>query len=131
MLRGTLPLGDQEMPEEELATHVEQYLRDVRIAMIYEGANGIQALDLVGRKLPAHMGRYLRRFFHPVQKWIDANTADATLQPFILPLAKAFGRLQIATGQIAQAGLKNPNEAGAASIPEHHEGVQQLLTASG
>lgn len=94
---------------------VEQYARDARIAMIYEGANGIQALDLVGRKLPAHMGRYLRRFFHPVQKWIDANTADATLQPFILPLAKAFGRLQIATGQIAQAGLKNPNEAGAAS----------------
>ena len=94
---------------------VEQYARDARIAMIYEGANGIQALDLVGRKLPAHMGRYLRRFFHAVQKWIDANTADATLQPFILPLAKAFGRLQIATGQIAQAGLKNPNEAGAAS----------------
>ena len=94
---------------------VEQYARDARIAMIYEGANGIQALDLVGRKLPAHMGRYLRRFFHPVQKWIDANTADATLQPFILPLAKAFGRLQIATGQIAQAGLKNPDEAGAAS----------------
>ena len=94
---------------------VEQYARDARIAMIYEGANGIQALDLVGRKLPAHMGRYLRRFFHPVQGWIDANTADAALQPFILPLAKAFGRLQIATGQIAQAGLKNPNEAGAAS----------------
>ena len=54
---------------------VEQYARDAGIAMIYEGANGIQALDLVGRKLPAHMGRYLRRFFHPVQKWIDANTA--------------------------------------------------------
>ncbi|MDP6141033.1 MAG: acyl-CoA dehydrogenase C-terminal domain-containing protein [Arenicellales bacterium] len=94
---------------------VEQYARDARIAMIYEGANGIQALDLVGRKLPAHTGRYLRRFFHPVQAWIDANTADQALQPFVLPLAKAFGRLQLATGQVAQAGLKDPNEAGAAS----------------
>ena len=94
---------------------VEQYARDARIAMIYEGANGIQALDLVGRKLPAHMGRYLRRFFHPVQAWISSNTANVELQPFVLPLAKAFGRLQLATGQIAQAGLKDPNEAGAAS----------------
>ena len=94
---------------------VEQYARDARIAMIYEGANGIQALDLVGRKLTAHMGRYLRRFFHPVQAWISSNTANTELQPFVLPLAKAFGRLQLATGQIAQAGLKDPNEAGAAS----------------
>ena len=44
---------------------VEQYARDARIAMIYEGTNGIQALDLVGRKMGAHMGRYLRRFFPP------------------------------------------------------------------
>jgi hypothetical protein len=50
-----------------------------------------------------------------VQAWIDANTADQALQPFVLPLAKAFGRLQLATGQVAQAGLKDPNEAGAAS----------------
>lgn len=94
---------------------VEQYARDARIAQIYEGANGIQALDLVGRKLPAHMGRYLRRFFHPVQAWIDDNTASPDMQPFVLPLAKAFGRLQLATGHIAQAGLKNPDEAGAAA----------------
>ena len=96
-------------------TGVEQYARDARIAQIYEGANGIQALDLVGRKLPAHMGRYLRRFFHPVQAWIDDNTTQPELHPFVLPLAKAFGRLQIATGQIAQSGLKNPDEAGAVS----------------
>lgn len=94
---------------------VEQYARDARIAQIYEGANGIQALDLVGRKLPAHMGRYLRRFFHPVQAWIDDNTTSPDMQPFVLPLAKAFGRLQIATGQIAQSALKNADEAGAAS----------------
>ena len=61
------------------------------------------------------MGRYLRRFFHPVQAWIDNNTAQPELNSFVLPLAKAFGRLQIATGHIAQRGLKNPDEAGAAS----------------
>ena len=94
---------------------VEQYARDARIAQIYEGTNGVQALDLVGRKLPAHMGRYLRRFFHPVQAWIDNNTAQPELNSFVLPLAKAFGRLQIATGHIAQRGLKNPDEAGAVS----------------
>ena len=44
-------------------TGVEQYVRDARITQIYEGANGIQALDLVGRKMPAHTGRYLRSFF--------------------------------------------------------------------
>ena len=47
---------------------VEQLVRDARITQIYEGTNGVQALDLVGRKLPAHTGRYLRRFFHPVQR---------------------------------------------------------------
>ena len=94
---------------------VEQYARDSRIAQIYEGTNGIQALDLVGRKLPTHMGRYLRRFFHPVQAWIDDNTASPDMQPFVLPLAKAFGRLQLATGHIAQAGMKTPDEAGAAA----------------
>ncbi len=90
---------------------MEQLVRDARICMIYEGANGIQALDLVGRKLPAHMGRALRGFFHPVQAFIEANAAD----PRVLPLAKAFGALQQATAHIAQAGMKDPEEAGAAA----------------
>lgn len=94
---------------------VEQYTRDARIAMIYEGTNGIQALDLVGRKMGAHMGRYLRRFFHPVQEFIEANQADENLQEFIFPLAKSFAKLQQATAMTAQKGLKNPIEAGAAS----------------
>ena len=96
-------------------TGVEQYVRDARITQIYEGANGIQALDLVGRKIPAHTGRYLRSFFHPVQSWIDEHSANTELQPFVLPVAKAFGRLQLATGHIAQAGLGNPDEGGAAA----------------
>ena len=96
-------------------TGVEQYVRDARITQIYEGANGIQALDLVGRKLPAHTGRYLRSFFHPVQSWIEEQSVNTELQPFVLPVAKAFGRLQLATGHIAQAGLSNPDEGGAAA----------------
>ena len=95
---------------------VEQYARDARIAMIYEGANGIQALDLVGRKMPARMGRYLRRFFHPVSKFIEEQQANADLQEFVFPLAKAFAKLQQSTAMIAQKGLKDPNEAGAASV---------------
>jgi butyryl-CoA dehydrogenase len=94
---------------------VEQLARDARIAQIYEGTNGIQALDLVGRKLSQHMGRLLRRFFHPVLAFIEENQADAAMMEYVLPLAKAFGRLQQATAWIAQSGLRDPNEAAAAA----------------
>lgn len=94
---------------------VEQYARDARIAQIYEGTNGIQALDLVGRKMGAHMGRYLRRFFHPVSEFIEDNQANESMQEFVFPLAKAFAKLQQSTATIAQKGLKDPVEAGAAS----------------
>ncbi|MEJ2454350.1 MAG: acyl-CoA dehydrogenase C-terminal domain-containing protein [Candidatus Thiodiazotropha sp.] len=94
---------------------MEQFVRDARIAQIYEGTNGIQALDLVGRKLPAHTGRYLRRFFHPVAAYIEAHQQDAQLAEFIQPLAKAFGRLQRASAWIAQSGLSDPDQAGAAA----------------
>jgi len=94
---------------------VEQYVRDARIAMIYEGTNGIQALDLVGRKLGAHMGRYLRSFFHPVSSFIEDHAEDEALAAIIPGLAQAFGALQLSTGTIAQKGLKDPEEAGAAA----------------
>jgi alkylation response protein AidB-like acyl-CoA dehydrogenase len=90
---------------------MEQLVRDARICMIYEGANGIQALDLVGRKMPAHMGRFLRGFFHPVQNFIEENSAD----PKILPLAKSFAALQQATAHLAAVSQKDPEEAGAAA----------------
>ncbi|MBO67397.1 MAG: acyl-CoA dehydrogenase [Acidiferrobacteraceae bacterium] len=96
-------------------TGVEQYVRDARITQIYEGANGIQALDLVGRKLPAHAGRYLRSFFHPVQNWLEKQNDNDEMQVFVAPISKAFGRLQIATGYIAQSGQKNPEAAAAAA----------------
>ena len=56
---------------------MEQFVRDARIAQIYEGTNGVQALDLVGRKLPQDMGRLLRRFFHPVSAFLEEAQADA------------------------------------------------------
>ncbi len=93
---------------------IEQFARDARITQIYEGANGIQALDLVGRKLPANMGRSLRRFFHPVAAFIAENQGG-DLAALVEPFAKAFGKLQQATGFIAQKGLANPDEAAAAS----------------
>lgn len=94
---------------------VEQYARDARITMLYEGTNGIQALDLVGRKLGQNMGRLLRRFFHPVGTFIEIHQGDENLQGFIFPLAKSYAKLQQATALIAQKGMKDPNEAGAAS----------------
>ena len=94
---------------------MEQYVRDARIAMIYEGANGIQALDLVGRKLGQHNGRLLRRFFHPVAAFIDARRDHPQLGALVKPLERAFGALQLATGLIAEKGLRDPEEAGAAA----------------
>jgi hypothetical protein len=95
---------------------MEQYVRDARIAQIYEGTNGIQALDLVGRKMGAHAGRYLRRFFHPVLAYIEAKSENpAMAEEFILPLSKAFGRLQSCTAEVARRGLGDPFEAGAAA----------------
>ena len=94
---------------------MEQYVRDARIAQIYEGTNGIQALDLVGRKLPAHGGRYLRAFFHPVANFIEANKGHGQLAPMIEALEKAFGALQLSTATIATKAMGDPEEAGAAS----------------
>jgi len=94
---------------------VEQYMRDARIAMLYEGTNGIQALDLVGRKLPADMGRKLRGLFHPISAFIEDNGADAGLAPFVTGLKRAFEALQGATAMIAERGMRDPEEAGAAA----------------
>ncbi len=94
---------------------VEQYARDARIAEIYEGTNGIQALDLVGRKMGQGYGRLLRQFFHPCSKFIEEEMGNAEMQEFVMPLAKAFAKLQQSSAFIAQKGLKDPNEAGAAS----------------
>ncbi|WP_373086339.1 acyl-CoA dehydrogenase C-terminal domain-containing protein [Sneathiella sp.] len=94
---------------------MEQFVRDARITQIYEGANGIQALDLVGRKLPQNLGRNLRQFFHPVDAFIQENMMNPELKDFVLPLAKAFAKLQQGTAMLGEKGMKNPDEAGAGS----------------
>jgi hypothetical protein len=104
-----------------IAEHgMEQFVRDARIAMIYEGANGIQALDLVGRKLPRDGGRALQAFFAEVQGYIKEHGGDAALEPFIKPLGQALGELQQATMWFVQNALTNPENAGAGSTDYMH-----------
>lgn len=95
---------------------VEQYLRDARITMIYEGTNGIQALDLVGRKLPNAAGKYLRAFFHPADRFIAENREKPEMAEFAKPLAKNLEYLQQATMWLAGAGLKNPDDVAAGAV---------------
>lgn len=93
----------------------EQFARDVRITQIYEGTNGIQALDLIGRKMGQNMGRLMRRFFHPLLNMMDAMQEDAALVEHVFALRKAVGKLQQATVLVGQNAMKDKNEAGAAS----------------
>ncbi len=99
---------------------VSQYLRDCRIALIYEGTNGVQALDLVGRKLAAEGGRGVSAFFAELDAFVADNAADETLKPFTEGLAKAKAELQEATFWLMQNGLANPDNAGAASTDYMH-----------
>jgi len=99
---------------------MEQFVRDARIAMIYEGANGIQALDLVGRKLPKDGGRAITTFFSEVAGFISANKDDAALSPYLGPLKTAMGQLQQATMWLMQNAMAAPDNAGAASHDYMH-----------
>jgi len=94
---------------------MSQFVRDARIAMIYEGANGIQALDLVGRKLGANAGRAIFSFFNEIDEFVHANEDDADLKPFIEGLQSAKAQLQDGSAWLMQNGLQNFDNAGAAS----------------
>jgi alkylation response protein AidB-like acyl-CoA dehydrogenase len=98
-----------------IAEHgMEQFVRDARIAMIYEGANGIQALDLVGRKLGKDMGRAVMAFFNEVQAFIKEN-GDEAMKPYVAPLGEALGHLQQASMWFMQNAMAKPDNAGAGS----------------
>ena len=99
---------------------MEQFVRDARIAMIYEGANGIQALDLVGRKLAKDGGRALQAFFAEVNGFLNENKEDEKLAPYLAPVKGALGQLQQATMWLMQNAMKNPDNAGAASNDYMH-----------
>jgi len=94
---------------------VEQLVRDARITQLYEGTNGIQALDLVGRKLPMKGGRAAQRLLGEISGFIAANKSDDRMKEFVEPLEKAMGRVQDAALFLMQNAMKNPDEAGAAA----------------
>jgi len=99
---------------------MSQFARDARIAMIYEGANGVQALDLVGRKLAQDGGKHVMAFFDLVKTFIKENHDDTRMTGFTEPLKKASKDLQAAAMYFMQNGVKNPNNALAGSYDFMH-----------
>lgn len=99
---------------------MSQYVRDARITMIYEGANGIQALDLVGRKLPANGGRALMTYFKEIGDFCEENRADEALSFYTKHLKKGLNDLQGASMWLMQNAMANPDNAGAASTDYMH-----------
>ncbi len=99
---------------------MSQYVRDARIAMIYEGANGIQALDLVGRKLGANGGRAVTAYFKQVGDFCEENRGDEKMAAFTKPLKKGLNDLQASTMWFMQNGMSNPDNAGAGSTDYMH-----------
>ncbi|WP_370253719.1 acyl-CoA dehydrogenase C-terminal domain-containing protein [Nioella sp.] len=98
---------------------MSQFTRDARIAMIYEGANGVQALDLVGRKLAQDAGKHVMAFFEMVKSFCKDN-ADESMEPYVGPLKQASKDLQAAGMFFMQNGMKNPNAALAGSTDFMH-----------
>jgi len=96
---------------------MEQFVRDARIAQIYEGANGIQALDLIGRKLPKDGGRAIQAFFKLVGEEAAAAKGDEQLATIAGAVERALGDLQTASLWLMQNAMTNPDNAGAASYP--------------
>jgi alkylation response protein AidB-like acyl-CoA dehydrogenase len=102
-------------------TGMSQFARDVRITQIYEGANGIQALDLVGRKLATSGGKHVMAFFDLVKAFIKDNQGDEALNAdFLAPLKAASKDLQAAAMYFMAEGVKNPNNALAGSYDFMH-----------
>jgi len=104
-----------------IAEHgIEQFVRDARITMLYEGTNGVQALDLVGRKLPKDGGRALQAFFAEVTAYAKERGADTAMTPYVKPLSQSLGDLQQATMWFLQNALGNPDNAGAGATDYMH-----------
>ncbi len=99
---------------------MEQFVRDARITMIYEGANGVQALDLVGRKLPRDGGRAVMAYFKEVSDFIAGAGAIEGMEPYLKPLQVALGDLQKATMWLMQNAIGKPDNAAAASHDYMH-----------
>ena len=94
----------------------EQLVRDCRITQIYEGTNGIQALDLIGRKVVGSQGKLYELFAEDVATFVEQNSGDEALRPYLEPLAAALERLSDVTEQVIQQAADNPDVPGAASV---------------
>jgi acyl-CoA dehydrogenase len=99
---------------------MEQFVRDARIAMIYEGTNGIQALDLVGRKLAKDGGRAVSAFFKELEAYLSEQAGNDAMRPYVGPLRGALGHLQQATMWLAGNAPGNPDHAGAGANDYMH-----------
>ncbi|PZU94586.1 MAG: acyl-CoA dehydrogenase [Chelatococcus sp.] len=99
---------------------MEQFVRDARIAMIYEGANGVQAMDLVGRKLGRDGGRAIMAFFNEVGGFLKDNAEDEALKPLLGPLQVSLGHLQQAAMWFMNNALARPDNAGAGATDFMH-----------
>ncbi|WP_443747825.1 acyl-CoA dehydrogenase C-terminal domain-containing protein [Asticcacaulis solisilvae] len=97
-----------------------QYMRDVRITMIYEGTNGVQALDLVGRKLPSKGGRALQTFLGEVDAYVAAEEATTKVPAYIKALKETKAKLMDGTMWLMQNGMGNPDNAAAGSLDYLH-----------
>ena len=104
-----------------IAEHgMEQFVRDARIAQIYEGANGIQALDLVGRKLGKDGGRAIMAFFNEVQNYLKERTNNDAMNVYLKPLGQSLAHLQEASMWFMQNAMAKPDNAGAGSYDYMH-----------
>jgi alkylation response protein AidB-like acyl-CoA dehydrogenase len=104
-----------------IAEHgMEQFVRDARIAMIYEGANGIQGLDLVGRKLGKNGGRAVMAFFNEVQSYLKERANSDDLNAYLKPLGVSLAHLQEATMWFMKNAMMKPDNAGAGATDYLH-----------
>jgi alkylation response protein AidB-like acyl-CoA dehydrogenase len=99
---------------------MSQYVRDARIAMIYEGANGVQAMDLVGRKLAANGGRAVMAVFKEIGDFCEENRANEKLSPFTKAIKKGLNDLQAATMWFMSNAMAKPDNAGAGATDYMH-----------
>ncbi len=99
---------------------MSQFVRDARIAMIYEGANGIQAMDLVGRKLSANGGRAVMAVFKEIGDFCEENRSDEKLAPYTKAVKKGLNDVQAATMWFMQNAMAKPDNAGAGATDYMH-----------
>ena len=99
---------------------MEQYVRDVRIAQIYEGTNGVQAQDLAGRKVVRNRGIFVQRYVEEVRALLASMKNEPELDVFTRPLARALERLQEGTDALLQQAVHDPDASGAAAVDYLH-----------